>query len=173
MGLFFEKRAPVILSLTIAICFYLLSNKTLCDVPNLKEMLSAIINISAVIIGFLLTSVSILIALPGKRVIKRIQANNSMGIFTSYFASPVALGFLLIVLCTVFLPMEKMTGKWSHAWLTFLVFICSYFVLSSFRIATLLLGVLKKIEGETENSNPVSKMPEYKPSPDNFFKDKK
>ncbi len=173
MGLFFEKRSPAILSLTIAICFYFLSNIPLCDVPNLKEMLSAIINISAVIIGFLLTSVSILIALPGKRVIKRIKANSSMGIFTSYFASPLVLGFLLIILCTVFLPIEKMSGKWSHAWLTFFIFICSYFLLTSVRIATLLLGVLKKIDGETDNSNSVSKIPVYKPSPDDFFKDKK
>lgn len=173
MGLFLEKRIPLIVSLIASVCFFIFNSITLCDISNLKEMLSAIINISAVIIGFLLTSVSILIALTGKRVIKRIQKNNSMGIFTSYFASPVALGFSLIVLCTVFIPIDKLSGYWSHTWVSILVFISCYFLFSSIRISILLLSILKNIAGEVDPpSNVETKEAVYKPNPDNVFKNR-
>lgn len=167
---FIEKRMPLVLSVLLALIAYFFTDLKLNSICNLKEMLSAVINIAAVIIGFLLTTVSILISLTGKKVIKRIQMNNATSILTLYFASPIVLGFCLIILSTVLIPFDNMDGTWSHILATVLLFNAVYFILTTIRISLLLLNVLRSMSAETDTTAESTKPKPYVPDPDNSFK---
>lgn len=146
-----EKWLPLTISLLVGICIFI--KKCIPkDIQNFTDILSSVINFGAIIIGFLATMVSVLIALTGKRVIRRIQKNNATGLFTSYFVVPIVLGLLMIILSIFLMPLEKCDDFPTRVLFSLWIINIVYFLTSSFRIIRILQKVFKDIVNEYEES---------------------
>jgi hypothetical protein len=142
--LLIEKYSPFFVALVTAV-FLILNKIDIASFKNITDMLSSITNIASVLVGFIATILSILIALPTHKVIQRIMMNDSIKHLRMYFASSIALG-LVTMLFTLFLyPFVDVTvndiqlPSWVFSiWLSIFI----YFILSCVRVIWILLLLL-------------------------------
>lgn len=157
-----EKGAPLIISLISGI-FILCAKFTPNSINNFKDILSSVINLGAIFIGFLATMISILIALAGKRVIRRIQNNNATELFNSYLFLPIILGFILVLLSIIMVPISNCNNNLSRRLFVLWGFILIYFLTASIRIIIILQRIFKEIIKEYEDKIPNKQIKVVKP----------
>lgn len=67
-----------------------------------SDILNSFVNMSSIIIGFLATMISILIATVRKSVMRKIKANNATRLLTNYINTAVMSGILITVYSVTF-----------------------------------------------------------------------
>lgn len=143
-----EKNYPFVVALFIAVVAYFLPYDL--SGKNFAQILSSVITIGAILIGFLATMMSILITITGKRVIKRITALGASGRFTGYFFITLVLGFILVVFSSVLNAFTDLCGRRSHYVFVAWIFVVAFFLLASFRIVHLMARILKNVMEESK-----------------------
>ncbi|MCX7884656.1 MAG: hypothetical protein N2448_06465 [Caloramator sp.] len=145
-----EKYLPFIISIFFGIYIFL-GKYNPNSINNFKDILSSVINLGAIFIGFLATMISILIALTGKRVIKRIQNNNATELFNSYLFIPIIVGFILVLLSITIIPISNYNNNTSRNFFVLWSFMLVYFLTTSIRIIIILQRIFKEIIKEYED----------------------
>lgn len=156
-----EKYWPYILAAAVVIlCARLKISRF--HIPHFPEMLNSFISMSSIIIGFLATMVSVLIAAVGKSTMRRIEKNNSTELLTNYINVAIVSGLLAALYSVIFNAF--LDDYDSIYWYLFLllVFIIILFLSATYRIINYLLLILSNIAKENNNANLKSKVMDSK-----------
>ncbi len=150
-----ERFIPMTLAIVV-VCAAFIFKVDLYNIGDYKFVYSNIISFSSIIIGFLITMVSILVTFTGKRVMRLIKSNRAENLLKSYFsfsiASGVVVALLSILLGIIFdyfaaaelntLPnIFSMTRALSILW----IFLFSYFMSATARVFYVMLRILKSV----------------------------
>ena len=140
----YPQITAVVVALGVFFLPYDLSGK------NFSQILSSVITIGAILIGFLATMMSVLITITGRKVIKRISALGASGQFTGYFFVTLTSGFILVVASTALNPFTELKGTLSHFLFVGWIFVVTFFILAAFRIVHLMAKILKSVMEEVD-----------------------
>ncbi|UFT98107.1 hypothetical protein KO561_12935 [Radiobacillus kanasensis] len=148
-----EVWYPIIFSLlcSIVVYYYKLG---LNNINNLEAILNSTITVSSIVIAFLGTMMSILISLTSAKVMKRIKDNNAQSDLTMYVKQSVICGLLLAMYSMILYMFQDESGQISRYLLVSLVFLLVFFVLSSYRIFSVIFKILSSVleeEVQTES----------------------
>lgn len=91
-----ESAYPYVFSI-IALVIIIFMKWNISDVKNFSSILGSAVTISAIVIAFLATMLSILITLTNAEVMKRINAGDGEGLLISYVNTAIIAGFILAV----------------------------------------------------------------------------
>lgn len=152
-----EKFYPFLIS-SILLVVVILCDYNAVAHKEFGAVLSATINVSAVIVGFMATMVAVLISTINRRTLRRIEENQAMGLLNSYFQSALISGIILAVISTVLtmtIGTDNLTTKIaSCAW----IFLATFFILSSLRVILIMLAILRSFSMEETNKNKSGKI---------------
>ena len=147
-----EKYWPYVLATAIVIiCARLKISRF--HIPHFPEMLNSFISMSSIIIGFLATMVSVLIAAVGRSTMRRIEKNNSTELLTNYINVAIVSGLLAALYSVIFNAF--LDDYDSIYWYLFLllVFIIILFLSATYRIINYLLLILSNIAKENRDND--------------------
>ena len=149
MPRFIEKCYPFIFGV-VAVIFCTWQNITSKDIPQFRELLSASVNMSSIIIGFLATMISILITSVDKSVMQKIRKCNAIDLLTNYINVAVISGLFVAIYSVGYSTVVYRPGGWY--WYLFLlwVFVTVLFLTATFRIMQVMLKILTSIAKDPE-----------------------
>lgn len=139
-----EKYWPLAIAVTVVVVSFC-AGWTLSEIKQLPAILSSIINISSILIGFLGAMMSVLAAVAGHRVLKRIKSNNATELLRSYFSAAVGSGFIVAIGSTIMNLFVESSVDYTRWILLVWVFFVTYFLASAYRIMTVMSDILKAI----------------------------
>lgn len=151
----FERISASLISIIVCIIIIVCGFR-LDLLKSYQNLLSNIISLSSILLGALITLIGLLLGYANKAVVKRIKIRNADSLLTKYFIWPILSGFIIVVssfiLGNVFdealikskIVLEVITWVWT--------FVLSYFISSTFRIAFLMLIILKEVFHEDVNA---------------------
>ena len=143
-----EKYYPYVGAFIVLICC-IIFKITRFDIMRFSDILNSFVNMSSIIIGFLATTVR-------KSVMRKIKANNATRLLTNYINTAVMSGILITVYSVTFNAfLDKTDGGFWYLFLIW-VFIAVLFILSAYRILSIMLLILNKL-AEYENSEGFGK----------------
>lgn len=149
---YLEEYGPIVFSLIITflcVCFKI----TRFHINNFTNILNSLISMISIILGFLATMISILIAAVSRRTMKRIEQHNATSILTSYINVTIVSGLLSSVISVAYNTfLEQHENIYWYMFLVW-VFIVSLFLSSTYRILYLLLNLLNKLATEDKDEN--------------------
>ncbi|PFC01840.1 hypothetical protein [Bacillus thuringiensis] len=122
----------------------------LASIKNLLPILGATVTISAIIIGFLATMVSILISLTNSNVMQRLKNAKANETLSWYIKEAIIIGFILAIYCLVLHMFEKYDEYGSKLMLSFYVGLLIYFVSTAYRIFHIILNILTSVLNESK-----------------------
>lgn len=145
----FERIGPLIISLIIfGLAFLLkLDFSTLSDY---KFVYSNVVSFSSIIIGFLITMVSILITLTNRKVMIKIREMKADNLLKYYFVCPIVTGLVLTIFSIILgIAFDDKQLRLSKAMLTDVwIFLSAYFVCTTLRIFIIMLKLLSRVHEE-------------------------
>jgi len=118
---------------------------TLKSITNFKEVLGSVINISSILIGFIATMMSIIIAVADKRVIKRIRDYNGTDLVIAYFAQTLLAGFVVAIYSTSLTPFAESPSSHAKWALSIWGALVTFFIATAIRILHVMLGILRSV----------------------------
>ena len=151
-----EKYWPIVLAIITAI-ITLFAGWNLSSIRQFKDILSSVINISSILIGFLGAMMSVLAAVAGNRVLKRIKDSNATELLRSYFSQSVGSGFIVAIGSTIMNLFIECTDEYTRWLLVGWIFFVTYFLASAYRIMIVMSDILKTIIDDDTNDS--SKLP--------------
>jgi hypothetical protein len=166
MGQWWERFYPLIISLLsvgLSITF-----KLKIDIPGFEKVLDGIITFTSIVIGFLGALLAIILSISKSKVMqhlyKHVNESNGKNLLYSYFNQTIIAGFVTVIL-SIFLYILKEIkdikcyGEYAlYIWVFFSVF----FILSSYRIVSVLMRTLfteSKLSNQDAEKKP-KKLPE-------------
>lgn len=150
-----ERRGPLILSL---LCSGFFSDLAV-NSSKYDAVFNALINMAAIIIGFLTTMISILISVAHSSVLRKICRNDGIELLKIYFVEPIVSGFILIVL-SVFLLSMDCDNIYLLCYHVF-VFVFVYFLCSTVRISLIMLRIFENVVIEHSSDKKVTRKRSY------------
>lgn len=146
-----EVYYPLILAVLSALIIFLFK-WDLSDIQNFSSILNATVTLSAIVIAFLGTMLSILITITNSEVMDRIKQNDAEGDLTSYIKVAVVSGFILALYSMILNIFVDNNGIFSRLLLCLFASLVLFFVLSSYRIIIIFSNILEAllIVGKTE-----------------------
>ncbi|MGX5569847.1 hypothetical protein ACWKT7_29820 [Bacillus toyonensis] len=123
----------------------------LASINNFVPILGATVTISAIIIGFLATMVSILISLTNSNVMKRLKSARANETLSWYIKEAIIIGLMLAIYCLVLHMFDKYKGDGSEFLLSLYVGLLTYFVFAAYRIFHIILNILTSVLNESED----------------------
>lgn len=120
-----ERWYPLMVGLIVAITYFCFFRNYPLPV-SLKDLLSAVTNLSGIAVGFLATAQSILFSLPKKYVIQQLKITGMYNRLINYFMSAIQWSFGLAVISAIGLLIDFTKSQSWHPialslWLFFLV----------------------------------------------------
>jgi hypothetical protein len=139
MSLTFERLYPLIFGLSVGVGAFLLDIRLPSDKDYLLPLLSSAISFSAILVGFLATVKSILMALPA--VVAQLNRAQYMDVLASYLATSITsnLVFCILSLSGFFKWTTENTSWFSPIWLC----LGAFSVLSFWRVMTIMSKLLR------------------------------
>lgn len=165
---FCEKWGPFLIAVIVTIISFIKKIYP-CNIQNLDSILSNIINLVSILMGFFATMISILIAIPSKRVIQKINRHKKMDLLIAYLGLPIFEGFVVVILSICLNPMVCQSTCASRLLLVAWVFFTTGFIFSSVRLLLILAFILK---GITKENDDLPKQNVVKPDVSNAFNHK-
>ena len=145
MSKYWEKYYPLVIAIiTTILTFYF---KLIIDPQksNIANVLSAIINMSAIIIGFLAAMISVVIAISDSKIMQDIKNFKKSNDLNWYLFFPIILGFIVAIGTTLCFMMQNINCYVVRIISLFWVFFVTLFFASTFRVTSLLYQILKHI----------------------------
>lgn len=141
---FIEKYSPLILGLVILI-LSIWFKVNLIGISEFGSILSAVITISSIIIAFLGTMMTILITLSNEEVMLKIRRNDGHKGLIRYLKSAIISGVLLALFSLYLFVATNYGDKTSIILTGFFISICVYFLVSGYRIFSLVIMILDDV----------------------------
>ena len=149
---YWETYYPGIIAI-IACAMMFVFNVSVCDVPNLKELVPVIVSVGAIIIGFLATMVSVLVVALHTRVMRRISKFHGMPLLIRYFREALFSGFAVTVLSILFFPFIGKEEIYCWYLFVFWVTVNVFFIVCSFRVVKTMLSIFTKMVTEKDEED--------------------
>jgi hypothetical protein len=142
MNLWIEKFCHVAMGFLVGIIYFFeCSHVTLP--PSMKDVLGAVVNISAIFVAFLSTIWSILISMENKRVIQLLKDAEYDKLLFQYLSAAIRWLFILAVISAVGLLIDFTQPKnWYHCAFSFWLFVLVTSFISCWRIIRIFSKVL-------------------------------
>lgn len=139
----FERWYPLISGLLVAVTYFIFFDNYPLS-ASLKDLLSAVTNLSGIAIGFLAAAQSILFSLPRKYVIQQLKLTGIYNKLINYFVAAIQWSFGLAVLSALGLLIDFSKPQYWHSttfgiWLFFLVTA----MLSYYRVIEVFVAILR------------------------------
>ena len=147
-----EKYWPLLLAVIVALIAFF-AGWNLSSINQIKDILSSVINISSILIGFLGAMMSVLAAVAGHRVLKRIKNNNATELLRSYFSQSVGSGFVVAIGSTIMNLFVECKDDYARWLLIGWMFFVTYFLASAYRIMIVMGDILKTIVDDDTNES--------------------
>lgn len=151
-----EALYPSTVAILVGIVVYILK-VDITDVNNFSSIISSAVTISSIVIAFIATMISILISISNSAVMKRINNNSAEGMLISYIKTTVVSGLLLAMYSLVLNMYLDMEGIFSRLMLIIFVVMLVYFVLCTYRIISIVTGVLTQVLSENKEKDQKEK----------------
>ncbi len=145
-----ERVTPLILSIIITIIFYK-ANFNFAALKDYKFVYSNIISFASIIIGALITMVSILSTFTGRKVMKKIKKNKADGLLKNYFIYPICSGVILALYSVslgILYDESKVLSNVQIITSIVWIFLLSYFVATTGRVFFVMLKLLSAVYEE-------------------------
>lgn len=142
MGLLLEKWHPLLAGIAVSISTY---NFTPPHVEGMKEVVQSIVNSSAIAIGFLATSLSVLYSIGKTRIIRDLERLGRKKHVVNYFIESMAAWFVLAVISGLLLLIDfKQTDlpRWGQNSLAVMYGVLVWAILSLIRIVVIFRSIL-------------------------------
>ncbi|MCM3404244.1 hypothetical protein [Cytobacillus oceanisediminis] len=152
-----ESAYPYVFSI-IALVIIIFMKWNISDVKNFSSILGSAVTISAIVIAFLATMLSILITLTNAEVMKRINAGDGEGLLISYVNTAIIAGFILAVYSMILYIFIDLSGLASNILLAIFTGLITFFILASYRIINLVSGILGKVLKEKKTETQEKKV---------------
>lgn len=144
LGRNIERLFPAILSFIFVI---VISFVPIHSITNMKDIVISIITFASILIGFLTTMLSVLITAIDNSIIKYIKKKNRIKDLYYFIAEPIIIGFILIIICLMFIPISDVNNLKDYPNYYFLGLFFMYFILSCIRsIGILILLIFQFID---------------------------
>jgi len=118
MPLFIEKYSHLLVGIVAFVAsFWLVSEAHLPSSESIRDLLTAVINVSAIAVGFLATAKSILFSIEKKRVIRQLKGvPEYYDLLITYLMSATKFAFLVSVVTACSLLIEFKQFEHWHVW---------------------------------------------------------
>lgn len=138
-----ERWFPLITSLFMCAFFYSTGKNNLIS-DSLKDVLSASITFNSITIGFLATSMSILVTVENTRIIKQLKEAKVYSKLINYFTAAIEASFVSVVLSLtgLFIDLKHIEKIYTLAFLIWIFFLI-YSGLTCYRVIILFAKILK------------------------------
>lgn len=129
-----EKYYPLLLALITAVAYIIgmveiaaFQNCYNYVIPRFKDLLSAVLNLSAILVGFLATAQSILFTIENKRAIVVLKRKSKFGTLIKYFSSAIQSSLLLaLITCICILIDFSIKADWHPYFVGVWLSACTY-----------------------------------------------
>lgn len=139
-----ESKFPYIISI-IMVWTAILINVNIFKINNFKDILNTIINLSAIMISFLVAMISIFSISIHTEIIKRIIKVGAIRLLFNYISSSVYYAFLTVLMSILFFAfIDNSEGIYWYYFL-FWIFVVSMFLCCAFRILYFSIEIMKQI----------------------------
>ncbi len=172
MGRFWERFCPYIIATIICFVLHFLNVENF-EVKRLEFILNSVITFSVTYIGFVITSITILVGFSEKRIFKFLKNNGYTNLITEYFLSSIIIGTILILYSFYLgysVGSDNVVGKFYI--ILFVGFFIS-FLISLIRISLFMLRIFSISQDDSilsKPSNKPSKVDKDKPFSNNIEK---
>lgn len=133
------------LALAIHSFVFWLLQKSVLDLQKIDGILGAVINLAAIIVGFLATMVSILVATTGAPVLNRLRKQERLDELYAYLRAAIISGFIVVALSAILFALLPPPTCWvpyiAGLWIGSSV----HFLLAAFRMVNVMLQILREI----------------------------
>lgn len=143
-----EKLFPLGLSIIFVISLKFIN---INSIINMKDIVLSIITFASILIGFLTTMLSILVTAIDKSIMKYLKKEKRLKELYMFIAIPILVGFALIIICLMFLPISDTSNLKNYINYYLLGFSLMYFILLCIRAIGLLLVLLFQFIDEEGN----------------------
>ncbi len=146
MGAFVERWYPLVGGVAVSALYFLLCRQMALS-PSIDNLFSAVINISAIAVGFFATAKTILFSLSDRYIIKQLKKVGAFNTLVDYLLHAIKWCFLLaIVTGLAFFIDIKTRPEWQTWAFSFWLFLVCVALLSSYRVITILAKILRSID---------------------------
>lgn len=145
---YFEKLFPLGLSVIFAVAIKFIN---INSIINMKDIVLSIITFASILIGFLTTMLSILVTAIDKSIMKYLKQKKRLKELYMFIAVPILIGFVLIIICLMFIPISDVSNFKDYINYYLLGFSFMYFVLLCIRAIGVLLVLLFQFIDEEGN----------------------
>jgi len=149
--IWWEEKYPLILSLLITGILFIHISYNFCHPQNFENTLNAMITIDSILLGFLGVSLLILLSIHDRKVVEFLFKNPSRKTLKMYFKSPIISGFVNLILSISFVFIGYFINK---LMLIIWLFTALFFILSSYRIISIVMHIVFKDPTATNERKP-------------------
>jgi hypothetical protein len=150
MGAVVERHYPWVAGLCVAGLCYLWFRSSSIP-PGTKDLMTSFLNVAAIIVGFLLTAMSILLSIDSKWIIQRSKESGAYGMLVGYMISATYWWMAAVLLSAVGVaiipsnPLPEWQKPYAVALFSAWVFVAATGSFAAFRVLRIFSTVLKSI----------------------------
>ncbi|MEM4721396.1 MAG: hypothetical protein QXT73_04980 [Candidatus Methanomethylicaceae archaeon] len=146
MGAFIERWYPLVGGIAVSSLYFLLCRQMALP-TSIENLFSAVINISAIAVGFFATAKTILFSLSDRYVIRQLKKVGAFDTLIDYLLHAIKWCFLLAIITGLAFFIDfKTKPEWQTWALSFWLFLVWVALLSSYRVITILAKILRSID---------------------------
>lgn len=145
--------------ITVIIMGIVIFNGVYLDFTWPNEIYNAVINMTAIIIGFMATMISVLISTTRSKILKKINDCGSTKLLKIYFGESIAFGFILMIYSIILLSGATLIVLYQMALNYVFIMLLSLFISATVRISFFMLRILENImiENNDDSKNEANK----------------
>ncbi len=157
-----ERCYPYIISTIVCIILWLNVNSTF-EVNRLEFILNSVITFSVTYIGFVITSITILIGFSKKSIFKILNKNNYTDLIVEYFMTSIIIGTMLVILSFCLglsVGPQNLVSKFQAL---LFVWLFLSFLLCLIRIASFMMKIFKILQMDLDEKKETVAQPKSIP----------
>lgn len=144
---FIERIWPYAITVILGALFY---KAKINEIKNFKDILTCNVTFASIIIGFLATMLSILVASSDKPVVVKLKNKNKFKLLNLFITIPIIVGFISVISSFFLIPdSESKTLSTSKL---FYIFICLtiLFIATAIRAITVMVFLINNIDNPND-----------------------
>lgn len=149
---YIEKFYPLVLSVVFTIIMHFAN---INSIVNMKDIILSVITFVSILIGFLTTMLSVLTSAMDNSIMKYLKEEGKLKELYLFLVMPILIGFLLIIVCLMFIPICEVSNYKSYPNYYCLSFIFMWFMLGCIRAILFFMLLLNKFADKDINNDDV------------------
>lgn len=144
---FIERIWPYAITVILGALFY---KAKINEIKNFKDILTCNVTFASIIIGFLATMLSILVASSDKPVVVKLKNKNKFKLLNLFITIPIIVGFISVISSFFLIPNSE--SKTLSTSKLFYIFICLtiLFIATAIRAITVMVFLINNIDNPND-----------------------